>query len=342
MPELASDSHRGWRRLRLSSPSVEITVFPELGGTISSLRRRHDGLELLHQPPWDLPPRGHPLPAGTAETSRYDIDPGGWQSLCPNGGDAAEVDGSDWPVDGEARITPFDIVDESGSDPSDPLPDASANPGAGELVLHARLRRCPAELTKRIRVDDATVAVTETVRNVGGSDLELMWGQQLRFGPPLVAAGAEVECPASFVHPDALVTDDVEYDDVTPWPRTPGESSMINLRYLPGTDSETRLAYLAGLSNGTVTVTNSQAACRVDLSWDADAWPYLWYEFEGGANRDHPWYGTGHFLTLTPNSSWPARGVHDARRISGSTLSLDPGATRSQTVTLTCGTVGAD
>lgn len=343
MPEFETDSHRGWQRLRLRSADVEITIFPELGGTISSLRRRRDDLELLHQPPWDLPPRGHPLPAGSAETSRYDIDPGGWQSLCPNGGDAAEVDGAEWPVDGEARITPFDIADESvpGSHAaSDPPNAAAAGHDAGEIVLHARLRRCPADLTKCIRLDDATVSVTESVRNVGADDLELMWGQQLRLGPPLVAAGAEVNCPASFVHPDALLIDDVEYDDVSPWPRTPGESSMINLRYLPETGSETRLAYLSGLSDGSVTVTNREAACRIGLSWDAETWPFLWYGFEGGADRDYPWYGAGHFLTLTPNSSWPARGLHDARRVSGSTLLLDPGETRSQTVRLTCDTPG--
>lgn len=347
MPGLETDSHRGWQRLRLCSANMEITIFPELGGTISSLRRRPDNLELLYQPPWDLPPFGHPLPGGTPGMHRYDIDPGGWQTVFPNGGDATDVAGAEWLVDGEARITAFDVVDEGGAsattvgaaDPaqSTSIRDISDAPDPPhDLVLRARLRRCPAELTKRIRLEGATVSVTETVHNRGASDLDVMWGHQLRFGPPLVGAGAEVDCPASFVHPDEMLLDDVDYEDISPWPRTPGETSMINLRYLPEAGAETRMAYLSGFSEGAATIRNSGVDCSVDLSWDAETWPHLWYGFEAGQDRGYPWYGNGYFLTLSPNSSWPAHGLDDARRVSGSTLRLDSDEFRSQTVTLTC------
>lgn len=354
MPELELDSHRGWQRLVLRSADLETTVWPELGGTISSLRRRRDNLELLCQPPWPLPPRGHPLPGGTAEVSRHDLDPGGWQSLFPNGGDAAEVDGAEWALDGEARVAPFEIVDGTtghvvASNDADPTEEPATATGTntqsrddgvdGHVRLRARLRRCPAELTKDIRLDGSTVSVTETVRNVGAVNLEVMWGHQIRFGSPLIDAGAELDCPASFVHPDEMLTDDVDYEDVSPWPRTPGESSMINLRYLPEVGEETRLAYLSGLSNGTATVTNRQLGCAVTVQWHIDDWPHLWYAFEGGQTHDYPWFGNGHFLALTPNSSWPAHGLHDARRISESTLWIEPAQARSQTVTTTVSTV---
>lgn len=343
MPELASDIHRGWERLTLRSPAVEITIWPELGGAISSLRRRRDNLELLCQPPWDVPPRGYPLPPGSVETNRFDLDPGGWQTLFPNGGDAAEVHGADWPLDGEARITPFHFTQGPGSDPADQdpaAPPADASENDADVVLSARLRRCPAELTRRIRLDGSAVAITETIHNLGGSDLEVMWGHQLRFGRPLIEAGIEVDCPASVVHPDEMLTDDVDYDDVSPWPRTPGESSMINLRYVPDAGAETRMAYLAGLGDGTATITNRSVDCMLKLTWDVTVWPHLWYGLEAGQDEDYPWFGTGYFLTLTPNSSWPAHGLHDARRVSGSTLHLAPDETRSQTMTVTVSSAG--
>lgn len=347
MPELASDVHRGWERLTLRSEAVEITIWPELGGTVSSLRRRRDNLELFNQPHWDVPPRGYPLPPGTVETNRFDLDPGGWQLLFPNGGDAAEVHGADWPLDGEARTTPFQFTQGSGSAP-DAVPSAADAAGqnstggaadtdedGADVVLSARLRRCPAELTRRIRLDGTAVTITETIQNFGGSDMEVMWGHQLRFGRPLIDAGTEVDCPASVVHPDEMLTDDVDYDDVSPWPRTPGESSMINLRYVPEAGAETRMAYLSGLGDGTATITNRSIDCMLELTWDVTVWPHLWYGLEAGQDEDYPWFGNGYFLTLTPNSSWPAHGLHDARRISGSTLHLDPGETLSQTVTVT-------
>ncbi len=345
MAELESGSHRGWQRILLRSDSVEIAVYPELGATISSLRRRRDDLELLDQPPFDLPHHGHPLPAGDSETSRYDFDLGGWQSLFPNAGDAADVDGAEWMFDGEARVTAFDIDGssqlsvQSDRDPAATAPAAGPDhdPSDDTLRLRARLRRCPAEIVKAIRLDGATVSVTETVRNVGAVDLAVMWGHQLRFGPPLIGHDAEFGCSASIVHPDAMLVDDVDYDEVSPWPRAPVESSMVNLRYLPRAGDETRLAYLSGLAAGSATISNSQIDCTVQLSWDCDVWPHLWYGSESGQTHGYPWYGTGYFLALTPNSSWPAHGLHDARRISDSALVLGPGQTRSQTVTLTSG-----
>lgn len=192
-------------------------------------------------------------------------------------------------------------------------------------------------MAREIRLDEATVSVTETVCNAGAVDLEVMWGHQLRFGPPLIGGGAEFDCSAAIVHPDAMLVDDVDYDEVSPWPRAPVQSSMVNLRYLPGAGDETRLAYLSGLAAGSATISNPRVDCTVQLSWDAGVWPHLWYGSESGGTQDYPWYGTGYFLTLTPNSSWPAHGLHDARRISDSALVLEPGQTRSQTVTLTCG-----
>lgn len=327
MTEQQLGSRRGWQVVRLTSDSLAVEVVPGFGGTICSIRRLEDDLELLHQSPWGLPPYGSITLGGTAEVLRHDLDPGGWQSLFPNGGDTVTVNGAEQGFDGETRVAHFDIV-ETPDEPS------------ATLRLHTRLRRSPFEVTKIITVDDAAVTVTETVRNVGLGEREVMWGNRIQLGAPLAGPDAEVEAPAGLVHPDATHLYDVDYDDVNPWPRTPGSSSMINLRFLPEPGSENRMAYLTDLGEGTATVSNPAANCAVTLEWDVEQLPHCWYELEAGETDDHPWFGRGYFLTLTPSSSWPAHGLHDARRISSTTLTLDTDEERTATVTLRAGHPG--
>lgn len=300
---------RGWPVVRLASASLTVDVLPQLGAAITSVRRTADALELLHQTPWGLPSRGLPQLSGTAEVQRFDVDPGGWQSIFPNGGDTVTVDGADQGFDGEARISPFDIVELSDT----------------EVTLATRLRRSPVEMTKTVSVADDAVTVTETVRNVGHDERDVMWGSTVQFGAPLISKDTEVECGTALVHPDATILYDADYEDVMPWPRTPGRSSVINLRYLPDRGSENRVAYLTDLDHTRATITNRAVGCAVRLEWDADPWPYLWYYLEAGGTDGHPWFGTGYFLALTPSSSWPAHGLHDARRISASALKLPAG-----------------
>lgn len=300
---------RGWPVVRLASASLTIEVLPELGAAITSVRRTGDDLELMHRTPWGLPSRGIPQLTATAEVQRYDVDPGGWQSIFPNGGDTVTIDGADQGFDGEARVSPFDVAELSDT----------------RIRMTTRLRRSPVEMTKIIEVLDDTVTVTESVRNLGIDDRDVMWGSTVQFGAPLISKDTEVECGTALVHPDATILYDADYEDVMPWPRTPGRSSVINLRYLPDRGSENRVAYLTDLDHTRATITNRAVGCAVRLEWDADPWPYLWYYLEAGGTDGHPWFGTGYFLALTPSSSWPAHGLHDARRISASALKLPAG-----------------
>lgn len=297
-----------WELLRLTTDQLSVDLVPQIGGTIISLRRRADDVELLWRTPWGLRPRGSLAVPGGSEAAMLDTFLGGWQTLFPNVGDTAIVHGVEWGYDGEARVAPMSWTAVSGS-----------------VVLQSRLVRSPFEVTKVISVRGAEVKVAETVTNVGAEALEVMWGQQVVFGPPLIAEQTVVDAEATTVHPDPNVTDDVEYEDVMPWPRSFGNPSLINLRNLPGPQTyETRLAYVTDFIRPRVSVRNSQRDVGVDLEWDPDLFPYLCYSMEAGQREGFPWYNKGYFFSLTPSTSWPARGIHDARRVAQTTLWIQP------------------
>lgn len=314
--------------VRLSSDQLRLDVVPGLGGTAISLVRLSDQAELLWRSPWGLRPAGARPLTGNAESLMLDSLPGGWQTIFPNGGNSAVVNGAEWDYDGEARVAWFDW-EQAGS----------------SVILTTRLVRSPFEVTKIISVNDDEVTIGETVKNVGEEHVDVMWGSQLILGPALLGPEMIIDTGATLVRPDPEQAVDATYDDILPWPRSYGAEGMVNLRSLPADNNYlTRSAYLSDFrrvsSPGPPMASVTNGRLRVELSWDVDVWPHLWYRLESGGRSGYPWYGGARFLSLTPSSSWPARGIHEARRVSASSLRIYPGVARTSHLGVRVPTVG--
>jgi hypothetical protein len=243
---------------------------------------------------------------------------GGWQTLFPNGGDSISLHGVEWGYDGEARLTWLDWEFTGSS-----------------VRMAGRLVRAPFEITKIISLRDHELTVGETVRNAGRERIETMWGNQLMLGGALLGPETVVDAAAAVVRPDPDISPGADYDDLMPWPRSHGPDTMINLRLLPAPDAEeTRLAYLSDFSEPLITVSRPSRRIAIDVEWDANVFPYAWYALEAGGRDGFPWYRAGYFLSLTPCTSWPAHGVHQARRVSSSTVMIGPGEVLTSHVAL--------
>lgn len=309
--------HRGWTVLTLSTDELTMDVLPDKGGDIIALTRVADGLALLGSTPWGLRPRGIITPPGSVSSAAADAWAGGWRPMFPNGGRSAVSNGVELGEFGEATLAPYDWTDT----------------GDG-LELTTRLARVPFEVTRTITCADGAVTVTERIRNVGGEEVGGMWGHQLMLAAPVLDGSATLDTGASVVRPDSDVVSSVNWDDLMPWPRAHGTDGLINLRTVPAPDGEeTRKAYLSDFTEPRVSLTNRDLDLTLSLTWDAEVWPYLWYELEAGRNTGYPWYKGAYHLLLTPSSSWPARGLHEARRLSQLVV-FGPGEERTATLTL--------
>jgi hypothetical protein len=318
MAQLEERHVRGWDVLRLSTDALSAEIIPGLGGTVTSLTRRVDGAALLWSAPWGLRPPGAGSLPGTPQARMIDSLAGGWQTLFPNGGDSVVVHGAEWGHDGEARMTWLDWEFTGSS-----------------VRMTGRLVRSPFEITKIISMRDHEITIGETVHNVGGERIETMWGSQLMLGGTLLGPETVVDAAAAVVRPDPQISPGASYEALSPWPRAHGQQAMINLRLLPDADAaETRLAYLSDFIEPLIKISRPSHGIVIELAWDSDMFPYVWYSLEAGGRTGFPWYRTGYFLCLTPCTSWPAHGVHDARRVSNSTVLIDPREVLTSYVTL--------
>lgn len=295
---------------RLTSDELTLSYLPGRGGVITSLTRNRDDVPVLWQAPWGVLPVGASRPPATASVAAREGWAGGWRTLFPNSGRAVTLYGADQGYDGEACLAPYRV---------DEVSDRA-------VTLSTRLLRTPVRIIRTIELQGSAVVVTETVRNEGRQAIEMMWGQEIALGAPLLGEGATLETGAAVIRPEPDVTHSVNYDDVMPWPRTQGNGGPINLRRVPTEDTAVTLqAYLSDFTEHHATVTNAAAGLRVRLTWHADEMPYLWYELEAGGRHDFPHFSGSYYLSLTPSSAWPRQGLNDARRVSSTArwLSVD-------------------
>ncbi|REF35136.1 aldose 1-epimerase [Thermasporomyces composti] len=319
--------HRGWEVVRLCTPDLSVDVVPGKGGDITSVRWRPDDVELMWQSPWGLRHRGAPFIPGDSEATLMDWYPGGWQTVFPNAGPAVEEHGVTWGMHGEAWLAPYDW---------EPTAD-------DEVLLRTRLVRSPFEIERRIRVRDAALTVTETVRNVGGTPVEVAWGHHIAFGQPFLDGDCRLEVPTP--NPPTFVVDDERDRPASdlppgatfPWPKARDRSGVdVDLRVVPGPDRPVdRLGYLVGLTAGRVELTNQRRRLRARLDWDVTVMPYTWLWYEMHATETFPWYRAVYVLGIEPHSSYPGQGLHAIREKTGTQLRFEPGEERTATTTLT-------
>jgi galactose mutarotase-like enzyme len=322
-------NRRGWSVVALTSADLDIEVVPGKGGDILSVRWRAGDVELLWQSPWGLRAHGAMTTSEDEVARLIEAYPGGWQSVFPNGGDAVTEHGVGWGMHGEVWQTPFDW-----------------SPVANGIEMRARLVRSPFEVVKTVVLDGPRLSVSETITNVGGEPIEVMWSQHPAFGAPLVGPDLVIETAArAFIVDDAR---DTPGTDVVPgargtWPLVPGRgpalvdgSALVDVSRVPAPGAGVdRMGYLGEFIHGHVALRNPALGLSVELDWDAATLPYAWYWLECHASAGFPWYRGVYVLAIEPASSMPAQGIAAVRAKTGTQILIAPGESRTATVDLT-------
>src|SRR5271157_490357 len=103
---------RGFRALTIENEFVSVTLLPEKGADIYSLRYKPRNLDVLWKSPWGLKPQGTGVPSfgASTETAWLENYEGGWQEIFPNGGDACVYKGAALNFHGEASTLPWDYT----------------------------------------------------------------------------------------------------------------------------------------------------------------------------------------------------------------------------------------
>ena len=286
----------GYPALVLENPDLRVTVLTGRGG---------DVIEFLHKPTdtdfCTFNARGLRPAAESAGRGFMDVYYGGWQEVFPSGGAPCRFAGTPLDQHAEVALLPWRAR---------VLRDDPEEVG---VSLEVRCLQTPFRLRREMRLaaEGAVLRISSTVTNEGMAAHPAMWGQHLAFGPPYAGPGCRMRLPhGAYVVPGTTGLALEELAVAPPW----GEPSSIS--------------YLTGFDKGRYRLRNPSRPVAIEVSWDANTFPYLWCWREAGATAGFPWYGRDYLLGLEPFSSYPTAGLEAAVR-NGTALQLDPGGART-------------
>jgi hypothetical protein len=258
---------RGLRALVLRNEHLVVTVLPELGGKVWQIEDRRSGRELLWHNP-RIPARQVPFAA-----AYDDVFQGGWDVLFPN--DVPEsIAGEHYPDHGETWALPWTWSTGSDSDGSAWV----------RLEVHTPISACRLERTLTLAAGERSLQLTESVSNLGGTDMPFMWKQHLALaveGAARVDLGARDMYVEDFGSPRAgtagtmyrwptLVEDGVETDMA---PTLPRSSRVAEFQYATSLDA------------GWCALTHDDGV-GVGLAFDPDVFRSCWLFSSFGGWRD--------------------------------------------------------
>ncbi len=296
--------------ITICNRALELTLNPQVGGTITSIVHVATGLSVLGKVPWDTLAAPLGSLAARDETEWLTRYSGGWPLLFPNAGDACEVDGVFHGFHGEASISPWD-----------------ASAVGNTIHLSRRFLTVPVAMQRTVALDGETVIVEESVEMLGTEPVDVMWGHHPTFGSDLL------DGPIAITSGAGRVTADEAYDPPANL-FLPGGSGALHA--MPGKHGSAdaahpaaplaALLYLEDFSTAWASIRRLDNAIAIELSWDKNRFPcaWLWFELKGTAAA--PWNGRTSLIGLEPNTTKPAYGLAHAKARGSNLLRLEPGS----------------
>lgn len=281
--------------ITLSSSMFEVAVAPERGGDLVQIVDRATGIPTLSVSPTADTTTPTAL-AGDSMARWLNGYPGGWQFLTPNAGHEREHDGILQGYHGESALSSWTVLAASES----------------SLELGARLITAPFELHRRIVVDDAGLAVTDTVRNLSEDPVSARMLQHPAFGAPFLDEHSYLVTDARTLIADAEAPGTLAEADASGSPRTvlapgPVASSVA----LPGPGS--RQSLFAALtdfpeSEPAVVFASPTHGFGMELSWQREHYPMAWLWIEANAGSGWPWFRRMYAIAVEPGNILPGVG----------------------------------
>ena len=294
-------SFNGLKVIYLRSDYLEISMIPELGGVINSIRRVLDNMEILAQVR-DPIPLSRLQGLYPAKNLLDIILIGGWYEILPNAGYFSSYEGADYGLHEESVYLPWKAMYDDFIDPN-------------SVTLQVSLTKSPISLSKHITLQGGQLTIQENLVNTSDQDINIAWLHHPIFGGDLLDENTELLIDRCEFEVDKYLPNDKGtlkpgYKGI--WPMCiDKQDRVVNLSKIPkrGEINSDDSIYIPNLPSGTFTIQNIPKKMKVVVNWDNKLFPVLWIWRAFGGGRSFPSYGSIYAMGVEMGTSYPSTGL---------------------------------
>ena len=289
----------GLRVVKVIRGELEVSVIPELGGLIWSIR--YGGFEMLYH--HRVPEPIEHFREGLMPEDFYNVlFFGGWFEVIPNAGYASRYGGVSFGLHDEAPYLPWRVeYDEEVDEYS--------------ILMIAELRKYPLKLYRRIRlINSNEVLIKERLINLSGQVLKFSWLHHPNFGGDLLSEHTVLELPkGTEVEVDKYLNGESSilepgYRGLFPMVKSKS-GGMVDLSRFPRDINTNDLVYVPNVKGNWFKLINEDLGIRLEVNWDSSVFRSMWIWRPLGGGFNYPWFGRIYATAVEPTTSWPATGL---------------------------------
>lgn len=228
-----------------------------------------------------------------------DYYPGGWQEIFPNGGGPCEYKGAVLGLHGEVALLPWEykVFEDT--------------PDRVSILFSVRTYRTPFEIEKKITIEKekSYIEIEERVKNIGGEEMDFMWGHHPAFGKPFLSPDCFIkisDCKIKVVPGDGKSLTNLKQTEGN-WPYVEGvDGKKVDISRIPGEkDDVSDVIFLTELKDGKYEIVNEKKKLSFFFEFPLDVFKCLWFWRIAKGSYNYPWYGRNYNIALEPFSSLP-------------------------------------
>ncbi len=301
-----SDSwtYNGMRVVWMENKWIKVGILVDRGSDIFEFRFKPRDINMLLRLDKDIHnPRDIVSQLRDTPNQMEDYYYGGWQECLPNSapilyrGASLGQHGEVWMIPWKHALT-------------------GRGPDCVSVTLWTQPLRVPITIEKTLTLEKNAqgISLQERLTNVGGTDLDLMWGHHIAFGLPFLNEGAVLDTNAGKVSVEEIMPEPRKFQAgmTADWPvLKTAAGEPVDASRIPSVKAPAYcdLAYLSNFKDSAYYSLHSDA---LDLSfqveWDPSVFSSLWFWQERYATLDAPWWGKTYAVGIEP---WTSRYFSD-------------------------------
>ncbi len=285
-------------RFILNNDIISLTIVPEIGDIIKSIKYLPENFEYLYNHYRPLKKYYEIAGGSYNEDLLNSMFSGGYFDAVPNAGYKCSVNNTTFGLHDETPYIPWDVKEHHEE----------------YISTFTYLYKYPLKIEKDIELKHNKILIKESIENISGEKLPYSWLHHPTFGSNLLSGETIINISDSNIISDSSLGNlnaRFKRGYEGKWPFVlDNNGSKVDISKFPdkGKYNTNDLLYLTEVKKPEFSIENNKR--KIIFRYDNNLFKCLWLWLPTGGGPGYPWFGTIYAMAIEMSTSFPASGLY--------------------------------